>query len=107
MAIGGFVIQAILILVAPALYAASIYMILARLIRAINAQQLSIVPVSWLTRIFVTGDIVSFIMQAGGGGVQAAGTLDLYYRRKNYHYRSIRADCLLWLLYNYNNYISL
>ncbi|PTB34837.1 uncharacterized protein TrAFT101_009452 [Trichoderma asperellum] len=42
MAIGGFVIQAILILVAPALYAASIYMILARLIRAINAQQLSI-----------------------------------------------------------------
>lgn len=78
MAIGGFVIQAILILVAPALYAASIYMILARLIRAINAQQLSIVPVSWLTRIFVTGDIVSFIMQAGGGGIQAAGTLDLY-----------------------------
>ncbi|EHK23072.1 uncharacterized protein TRIVIDRAFT_191638 [Trichoderma virens Gv29-8] len=78
MAIGGFVIQAILILVAPALYAASIYMILTRLIRSINAQHLSIVPVRWLTRIFVAGDVVSFVMQAGGGGIQAAGTLDLY-----------------------------
>lgn len=71
-------IQAILILVAPALYAASIYMILARLIRAIDAQSLSLVPPSWLTRIFVTGDVVSFLMQAGGGGIQSAGTIDLY-----------------------------
>lgn len=77
-AIGGFVIQAILILVAPALYAASIYMILARLIRAIDAQGLSLVPPNWLTRIFVTGDVVSFLMQSGGGGIQAAGTIDLY-----------------------------
>ena len=78
MAIGGFVIQAILILVAPALYAASIYMILGRLIRTMNAQHLSIIPVNQLTKIFVTGDIVSFTLQAGGGGIQAAGTLDLY-----------------------------
>ena len=78
LAIGGFVIQAILILVAPALYAASIYMILGRLIRTMNAQHLSIIPVNRLTRIFVTGDVVSFTLQAGGGGIQAAGTLDLY-----------------------------
>ena len=78
MAIGGFVIQAILILIAPALYAASIYMILGRLLRAMNAQHLSIIPVNRLTHIFVTGDIVSFTLQAGGGGIQAAGTLDLY-----------------------------
>jgi hypothetical protein len=70
--------QAILILVAPALYAASIYMVLARLIRAINAEHLSIVPVRWLTKIFVTGDVISFAMQAGGGGIQSAGTLELY-----------------------------
>ncbi|KAL7619406.1 hypothetical protein AAE478_009945 [Parahypoxylon ruwenzoriense] len=78
LAIGGFVIQAILILVAPALYAASIYMILGRLIRTMNAQHLSIIPVNRLTQIFVTGDVVSFTLQAGGGGIQAAGTLDLY-----------------------------
>ncbi|KAL6412075.1 Protein RTA1 [Ilyonectria robusta] len=78
MAIGGFVIQAILILVAPALYAASIYMILGRLIRALHAQHLSLVPVEWLSKIFVAGDVISFTMQAGGGGVQSAGSLELY-----------------------------
>ncbi|KXH51972.1 hypothetical protein CNYM01_10511 [Colletotrichum nymphaeae SA-01] len=78
MAIGGFVMQAILILVAPALYAASIYMILGRLIRTLRADHLSLLPVPWVTKIFVTGDVVSFTMQAGGGGIQAAGTLELY-----------------------------
>ncbi|KAK1490335.1 RTA1 [Colletotrichum cuscutae] len=78
MAIGGFVMQAILILVAPALYAASIYMILGRLIRTLRADNLSLLPVPWVTKIFVTGDVVSFTMQAGGGGIQAAGTLELY-----------------------------
>lgn len=76
--IGGFVIQAILILVAPALYAASIYMILGRLIRALGAEHLSLVPVAWVTRVFVFGDIFSFTLQAGGGGIQSAGTLDFY-----------------------------
>ncbi|KXH65844.1 hypothetical protein CSAL01_03777 [Colletotrichum salicis] len=78
MAIGGFVMQAILILVGPALYAASIYMILGRLIRTLRADHLSLLPVPWVTKIFVTGRIVSFTIQAGGGGIQAAGTLELY-----------------------------
>jgi hypothetical protein len=77
-AIGGFVIQAILILVAPALYAASIYMILGRLVRALHSESLSIIPVKWMTKIFVVGDVVSFLLQAGGGGVQAAGTIKMY-----------------------------
>ena len=76
--IGGFVIQAILILIAPALYAASIYMILARLIRAVNAEHLSLIPIKWVTKIFVTGDVVAFSLQAGGGGIQSAGTLEMY-----------------------------
>jgi hypothetical protein len=78
LSIGGFVIQAILILIAPALYAASIYMILGRIIRTLHAEHLSLVPVQWLTRIFVTGDVVAFTLQAGGGGIQAGGTLDLF-----------------------------
>ncbi|KAK1974368.1 RTA1 like protein [Colletotrichum cereale] len=76
--IGGFVIQAILILVAPALYAASIYMILGRLIRTVKGEHLSLIPVDWVTRVFVIGDVFAFSLQAGGGGIQAAGTLDLY-----------------------------
>jgi hypothetical protein len=53
-------------------------MILGRLIRALNAERLSIIPVQWMTRVFVIGDVVSFLMQAGGGGIQSAGTLELY-----------------------------
>jgi hypothetical protein len=77
--IGGFVIQAILILIAPALYAASIYMILGRLIHTLRAEHLSLVPVRWVTRIFVAGDVVAFTLQAGGGGIQAGGTLTLFH----------------------------
>ncbi|KAJ9138159.1 RTA1-domain-containing protein [Pleurostoma richardsiae] len=77
-AIGGFVMQAILILVAPALYAASIYMVLGRLIRALHAEHLSLIPVRWLTKVFVIGDLFSFTLQAGGGGIQGAGTLDMF-----------------------------
>lgn len=71
-------IQAILILIAPALFAATIYMILARIIPAVNAEALSLVPIQWLTKIFIIGDVLAFTLQAGGGRVQAAGTLDLY-----------------------------
>lgn len=70
--------QAILILVAPALYAASIYMILGRLIRSLGAENHSLIPVKWLTKVFVTGDVISFSLQAGGGGIQSGGTLELY-----------------------------
>lgn len=76
--LGGFIIQAILILVAPALYAASIYMILGRLIRTVKGEHLSLIPVQWVTRLFVTGDVIAFSLQAGGGGIQAAGTLEMY-----------------------------
>lgn len=76
--LGGFIIQAILILVAPALYAASIYMILGRLVRTVKGEHLSLIPVQWVTRLFVTGDVIAFSLQAGGGGIQAAGSLEMY-----------------------------
>ncbi|KAI3286475.1 hypothetical protein DTO002I6_8146 [Penicillium roqueforti] len=65
----------IMILLAPPLYAASIYMTLGRLITHLDAEQLSVVPVKWLTAIFVTGDVIAFLMQAAGGGIMASGTL--------------------------------
>lgn len=51
-------------------------MILGRLIRAVRAERLSVIPVGWMTKIFVGGDIVCFFLQAGGGGLQASGSLD-------------------------------
>lgn len=55
-----------LILVAPPLFAASIYMTLGRVIVALNCHQFSIVPVRFLTKIFVIGDVISFLLQCGG-----------------------------------------
>lgn len=55
-----------MILLAPPLYAASIYMTLGRLIRYLDAEVISVVPTRWLTGIFLTGDIVAFVMQAAG-----------------------------------------
>lgn len=59
-------IQTILILLAPPLYAASIYMVLGRLVIHLRSENLSVVPLKWMTGIFVTGDVVAFIMQAAG-----------------------------------------
>jgi hypothetical protein len=73
-----YVIQSTFILVAPALFAASVYMVLGRIIRSIDAESLSIVPVKWLTRIFVCGDVFSFLMQASGAGIMVkAGSMKM------------------------------
>ncbi|KAK3401716.1 RTA1 like protein-domain-containing protein [Sordaria brevicollis] len=66
-----YIIQSLLILLGPALYAASIYMILARLIRMLEAEAYSVVRVNWLTKIFVLGDVLSFMAQGAGGGLLA------------------------------------
>ncbi|KAK8108230.1 RTA1 like protein-domain-containing protein [Apiospora kogelbergensis] len=74
----GYSMQQLFILLAPALMVASIYMILGRMIRVLGADHHSIVPLRFLTKIFVAGDVVSFIAQGGGGGIQAAGSLELF-----------------------------
>lgn len=73
----GFIIQALLILIAPALFAASIYMVLGRVIAQVDGERHSIIRLKWLTKSFVAGDCVSFFVQSIGGGIQSAGTLQL------------------------------
>lgn len=56
-------------------------MTLTRLIRACKAEQLSVIRVKWVTEIFVGGDILCFIIQAGGGArLAAAKDQDAYDR---------------------------
>ncbi|KAK4553329.1 hypothetical protein LTR86_009629 [Recurvomyces mirabilis] len=76
-ALGPYIIQSILLLVAPALFAASIYIVLGRIIRFTGGERYSLVPVKWLTKVFVAGDVISFLGQMAGGGIQAGGTLSL------------------------------
>lgn len=66
LALGPYIVQTMLILVAPPLFAASIYMTLGRVIVKLNAEELSMVPVRYLTKIFVVGDVISFLLQVAG-----------------------------------------
>jgi RTA1 like protein len=67
--LGPYVMQSVLLLLAPVLFAASLYMTLGRVIRAVHAEQDSIIPPRWLTRVFVIGDCFSFLIQASGAGL--------------------------------------
>ncbi|KAF5671693.1 RTM1-like protein [Fusarium heterosporum] len=89
-----YIIQAILLLVAPALFAATIYMELGRIITLVDGEGLALISRKWMTKIFVIGDVLSFVLQGGGkhctrrlqiglsltnfligGGYQSAGSL--------------------------------
>ena len=62
------------LLVAPALFAASIYMVLGWIILLTQGERFSMLPKQWLTKVFVCGDVLSFLLQAGGGGMMSSGS---------------------------------
>ncbi|KAF1974927.1 RTA1-domain-containing protein [Bimuria novae-zelandiae CBS 107.79] len=72
--LGPFIMQSLLLLVAPALFAASIYIILGRIILLTDGEKHSLIRQKWLTKIFVAGDVLSFLVQSGGAGIQASGS---------------------------------
>ncbi|KXH31132.1 hypothetical protein CSIM01_13443 [Colletotrichum simmondsii] len=72
--IGFCMTQALCLLMAPALFAASIYMVLGRLIIHLRSESLSPIKPSQLTKIFPIGDILSFIIQIMGAGMLASSS---------------------------------
>lgn len=76
-ALGPYIIQSIFILIGPAFYAATIYMVLGEIIRVLGAEVHAFIPVRYMTKIFVIGDVVSLLLQAAGGGIQGGGTLEM------------------------------
>ncbi|KAF4546216.1 uncharacterized protein LTHEOB_4213 [Lasiodiplodia theobromae] len=66
-----YVMQSLLLLLGPTLYAASVYMVLGRIIRLTKGESHSIIKPQRLTKLFVLGDVVSFLAQSGGGGMMA------------------------------------
>ncbi|KOS43940.1 hypothetical protein ACN38_g5113 [Penicillium nordicum] len=67
--LGPYVIQTLLLLIAPALMAASIYMILGRIILLTDGEVHAIIKRRWLTKTFVLGDVLSLFLQSSGGSV--------------------------------------
>jgi hypothetical protein len=63
-ALGPYIIQSTFLLVAPAFFAASIYMELGRIIKLVQGERHSLISVNAMTKIFVSGDILSFLTQA-------------------------------------------
>lgn len=66
-----YVLQSSFLLLGPVLFAASLYMTLGRVIRAVDGGEFSLIRLNWLTRIFVAGDVVSFIVQASGAAMKS------------------------------------
>lgn len=64
--LGPYVMQNVLVLIAPAFMAASIYMILGRIILLTDGDSHSLIRRRWITKIFVTGDVASLLMQSSG-----------------------------------------
>jgi len=71
-----FIVQILLPLLAPALFAASIYMVLGRIILLTDGEKYSLVRRTWLTKIFVTSDVLTFLLQCGGGAIMAGNQTD-------------------------------
>jgi hypothetical protein len=66
----GFQIQICCLIISPAFMSAGIYLTLKHIV--INfGQSWSRLPPVWYTRIFITGDIFSLILQGAGGGIAA------------------------------------
>ncbi|ENH71804.1 Protein RTM1 [Fusarium oxysporum f. sp. cubense race 1] len=69
--LGPYVVQSVLLLIAPALMAASIYMVLSRVILLTEGEVHAVVKRRWLTKIFVLGDVVSLVLQSAGGSMMS------------------------------------
>lgn len=95
-----YIIQSLLILLAPILFAASVYMTLTRLIRACKGEALSIIRVKWVTKIFVGGDVLCFFIQGAGGGMLArADTQEQFDRGENIVLGGLILQVLVFLFF--------
>jgi hypothetical protein len=70
-----YIIQSMFIILPPSLYAASIYMIYGRIVLFVNAPASSIINPLKVTKIFVCGDVLAFLLQSSGGGMMAISGL--------------------------------
>jgi hypothetical protein len=64
-----YVVQSAFILLPPALFAATIYMCLGRVITLLDGDRFSPIKASRLTKVFVSADILSFLVQGGSSGL--------------------------------------
>lgn len=92
--------QSLMLLLAPILFAASVYMILGRIIRLVHGDGYSMIRPNWLTKIFVGGDVFCFMLQGAGGGLLAvAKTKDEVDRGNNVILGGLILQILIFLFF--------
>ncbi|KIM92706.1 hypothetical protein OIDMADRAFT_62327 [Oidiodendron maius Zn] len=78
-ALGPYLVQTIALRIAPALFSASMYVVLSRIMALVGGGTCSIISKRWLTRVLVCGDILSLVLQSTGVGIMAGGSLSSIY----------------------------
>lgn len=64
-----YLFQSIFLVIPPLGFAATLYMVYSRIVRAIHGEGLSPVPMRWTTKIFVGGDFTCFMVQGNAAGL--------------------------------------
>ncbi|KAJ5612221.1 RTA1 like protein-domain-containing protein [Penicillium lagena] len=64
-----YLFQSIFLVIPPLGFAATLYMVYSRIVRAIHGENLSPVPMRWATKIFVGGDFTCFMIQGNAAGL--------------------------------------
>lgn len=63
---GQFITQGVLLLIGPLFFAAAIYMMLGQTIILAGGEDISLIKPKWYTRVFVTADVTTLIIQGLG-----------------------------------------
>ncbi|KAI7759243.1 hypothetical protein LZL87_008620 [Fusarium oxysporum] len=71
-----FLIQNLLVLVAPPFLGATIYMSPGRITRALKAQEASLISLRWITKLFVLVDLICSATQTAGAIMSGSEDLD-------------------------------
>lgn len=66
-----YAIQAVFLVLPPVFYAATLYMVYSRVVRAVHGESMSLITPRWTTTIFVIGDAVCLNIQSSGSGLLA------------------------------------
>ncbi|KAH8653735.1 RTA1 like protein-domain-containing protein [Xylariales sp. PMI_506] len=64
-----YIIQSVFILLSPALFSASVYVLLGRIVQLTDGDSHAIIKNRYITKTFVTGDIICLFMQCAAGGL--------------------------------------
>ncbi|KAF5001600.1 hypothetical protein FGRMN_906 [Fusarium graminum] len=66
-----YIVQSLFLLLPPVFFAATLYMVYSRLVKAVGGESCSLISIRWTTRLFVIGDVLTFSIQGNGGSLLA------------------------------------